>query len=95
LGLQEEFKKLDTTIGALLGTRKARLSTPAATARAAGKPYDNERVGLFETLAIELQRDSLHAPPADPRADSKLSFHDSLTAAEPVTSTIANDAALG
>jgi Fic/DOC family len=72
LGLQEEFKKLDTTIGALLGTRKARLSTPAAIARAAGKPYDNERVVLFETLALELQRDSLHAPPADPRADSYL-----------------------
>lgn len=69
LGLQEEFEQLDAMIGALLGTRTARLSTRAAIARAAGKPYDDARVTLFQTLADELQRDPLQVPPADPRAD--------------------------
>jgi hypothetical protein len=68
LGLQEEFKQLDATIGALLGTRTARLSARAAIARAAGKPYDDARVTLFQTLAAELQRDPLQVPPADPHA---------------------------
>jgi hypothetical protein len=72
LGLQEEFKRLDATIGALLGTRKVRLSARAAIARAAGKPYDDARVTLFKTLADELQRDSLQVPQADPRADTRL-----------------------
>jgi hypothetical protein len=69
LGLQEEFEQLDAMIGALLGTRIARLSTSAAIARAAGKPYDDARVTLFQTLAAELQRDSLQVPPVDPHAE--------------------------
>lgn len=72
LGLQKEFKQLDATIGALLGTRPARLSARAAIARAAGKPYDDARTTLFQTLAGELQRDSLQVLPADPHADSNL-----------------------
>jgi hypothetical protein len=72
LGLQKEFEQLDLTIGALLGTRTARLSARAAIARAAGKPYDDARVILFQSLAEELQRNSLQAPPADPHADSYL-----------------------
>jgi hypothetical protein len=69
LGLQEEFKQLDDTIGALLGTQTVRLRARAAIARAAGKPYDDARVTLFQTLADELQRNSLQVPPADPRVD--------------------------
>jgi hypothetical protein len=72
LGLQEEFKQLDATIGALLGTRTVRLSARAAIARAAGKPYDDARVTLFQALADELQRNSLQVPPADPHADTYL-----------------------
>jgi hypothetical protein len=72
LGLQKEFKQLDATIGALQGTRKVRLSARTAIARAAGKPYDDRRVVLFQTLAEELQRDSLHVAPADPNADTHL-----------------------
>jgi hypothetical protein len=72
LGLQEEFKRLDSTIGALLGTQTARLSARAAIARAAGKPYDDARVMLFQSLAEELQSNSLQAPPAEPHADSHL-----------------------
>ncbi len=72
LGLTNEFKQLDTTIGALLGTRSARLSAPVAIARAARKPYDSARLELFEVLAVELQRNPLQVPPADPKADAHL-----------------------
>jgi len=72
LGLTKEFKQLDTTIGALLGTRSARLSAPVAIARAARKPYDSARLELLEVLAVELQRTPLQVPPADPKADPHL-----------------------
>ena len=42
------------TIGALLGTRKAGLESPGAIARAAGRPYDPERLDLFQRLFTEL-----------------------------------------
>ena len=57
LGLKSELEKLDRIIGALLGTQRTRLTAPAALARASGKPYDDARVTLFQTLAIELQAD--------------------------------------
>ena len=72
LELTDEFKQLDTTIGALLGTRTARLSAPVAIARAARKPYDSTRLELFETLAVELQRNPLQVPPEDPQTDPHL-----------------------
>jgi Fic/DOC family len=72
LGLESEFKQLDKTIGALLGTQRARLTAPAAIARAAGKPYDDTRVTLFQALAAELQQDPLQVPLVDPDADSLL-----------------------
>ncbi|MGH8209831.1 MAG: Fic family protein, partial [Steroidobacteraceae bacterium] len=72
LGLEEEFRELDGMIGALLGTRRVQLSAPAAIARAAGKPYDDARVTHFQTLAVELQRDPLQVPSADPKADTHL-----------------------
>jgi hypothetical protein len=72
LELTDEFKQLDTTIGALLGTRTARLSAPVAIARAARKPYDSARLELFEVLAVELQRNPLQVPLADPKADPHL-----------------------
>jgi len=72
LGLTAEFKALDSKIGALLGTRSANLKSPIAIARAARRPYDSDRLKLFETLAVELQRDPLHVPPADSNADPHL-----------------------
>jgi hypothetical protein len=72
LGLQEEFKLLDAIIGALLGTRTVRLSARAAVARAAGRPYDDARVTLFQTLADELRSHSLQVPSEDPHADPQL-----------------------
>lgn len=72
LGLESEFKQLDKIIGTLLGTRRTHLTAPAAIARAAGKPYDDARVTLFQTLATELQANSLQVPAADPTANSDL-----------------------
>lgn len=72
LALQEEFRQLDSTIGALLGTRSARLSARTAIARAAGKPYDDDRVSLFQVLAAALQTGPVQFPPVDPLADTHL-----------------------
>lgn len=72
LGLESEFKQLDKTIGALLGTQRVPLTAPAAVARAAGRPYDDARVTLFQALATELQQDPLQVPLTDSGADSNL-----------------------
>jgi hypothetical protein len=72
LGLNEEFKKLDAMIGALLGTRAATLITPQAIARAARRPYDDDRLTLFETLAAELQQNPMVVSPAATTEDSQL-----------------------
>jgi hypothetical protein len=50
LGAEETFRVLDAVIGAMLGTRKAILTAHSARARAAGEPYDPERIDLFRTL---------------------------------------------
>lgn len=70
LGLQEEFAQLDGTIGALLGTRTVRLSARAAIARAAGRPYDDARVTLFQALAGELLANPVQVLQTDPQADT-------------------------
>jgi hypothetical protein len=54
LGLPEEFQRLDATIGTLLGTRDAALESPVAVARAAGLPYDPQRLDLFQRLFTDL-----------------------------------------
>jgi hypothetical protein len=72
LGLHAEFKQLESTIGALLGTRKIKMHAPVAIARAAKRPYDDARLRLFETLAAELQKDPLQVSAADPKADPQL-----------------------
>lgn len=52
--MQAEFNRLESIIGALLGTRKTNLVSKTAQARAAGLPYDAHRVELFQTLFQEL-----------------------------------------
>lgn len=52
--LEDGFVALDEIIGALLGTREAGVSAPAAVARHRGRPHDPDRVRLFERLAEEL-----------------------------------------
>jgi hypothetical protein len=54
LGLQDELQRLDALIGTLLGTRDAPLESPVGIARAAGLPYDPERLDLFQRLFTEL-----------------------------------------
>jgi Fic/DOC family len=72
LGLPAEFERLDSTIGAMLGTRTARLTNPAARARAAQRPYDGSRMDPFGTLAEALAREPLQVAPVAGDADPEL-----------------------
>jgi len=55
LGMQKEFKKLNTLISALLATGKSkRLTSPVAIARSMGEPVDPARIKLFQNLYEEL-----------------------------------------
>lgn len=67
LNRADQQMTLDRIIGALAGTREADLSAPTAQARARGRPYDSDRVALFEELAVALQRYSEPSRPAKPR----------------------------
>lgn len=64
LGLERELAILDGLIGAVLGTRKAEMSTPAGKAMVANIPYDANRLALFEKLAAELRSMPLKQPAA-------------------------------
>lgn len=55
LNLTKEAQKLDEIIGALQGTREAELKHPLGKARQAGRPFDPDRIDLFETLMLELR----------------------------------------
>ncbi|HYH81720.1 MAG TPA: Fic family protein, partial [Longimicrobium sp.] len=46
--------ELNALVGALLGTRRAELTSPVARLRAIGAPYDSGRVELFNTLHAAL-----------------------------------------
>lgn len=77
LGLHEEYKKLDELIGRLLGTRDGNVVSPIASARVAGKPYDPDRISLFETLFTELRNTAPSYRPAkapSPQENANLSF---------------------
>lgn len=55
LGLEQELKELNDLVGTLLGTRDAKTHSPVAKARAAGSPFDPDRIQLFETLFAALR----------------------------------------
>ena len=55
LGRDSEYEALDRMVGALLGTREDRLKTDRAKARGSGKPFDPDRIALFEALHSELR----------------------------------------
>lgn len=63
LKMEAAARELDAMIGTLLGTRTAKLSAPAAKARARGTSYDPKRIALFEKLHDALRR----FPPEPPR----------------------------
>jgi hypothetical protein len=58
LNTANEFSVLDRLIGQLLGTRANAPTTASAIARLAGRPYDVERLALFDTLFSALQDSS-------------------------------------
>lgn len=55
LGMEHGLAALDEIVGALLGTRASGVSAPVAVARHRGRPFDPDRVRLFERLAEELR----------------------------------------
>lgn len=60
LGRETEFKRLDGIMGALLGTHESKkLHGRQALARAAGRPYDPDRLALFDTLFSRLRTEIL------------------------------------
>ena len=77
LELRQEAAALDTMIGTLLGTRDAELTAPAAVARRQGRPYDPDRMAMFQVLHAAL-RDypplSRMAPDRGPEGNSTLAF---------------------
>ena len=79
LGLEDEAADLDALIGALLGTRHAELSAPAAIARRRGRPFDPDRLVLFRTLHAAL-RDypplARLAPERAPEGNATLAFYE-------------------
>ena len=64
LAAEKEFDQLNGIIGTLLGTRQNALTAPAAIARAAGEPYDAQRLEKFQLLLA-----ALRATPIASRAD--------------------------
>jgi len=51
LGYEEQFTRLDSLVGALLGTQEATyLTAKQALARAAGRPYGPVRLQIFDAL---------------------------------------------
>jgi hypothetical protein len=77
LGLEPEYHELSALIGALLGTRDAPLLSEPGKARAAGPPYDPNRLQLFETLFAALRGTipvNRPAPDRDAETNSTLSF---------------------
>jgi Fic family protein len=70
LGLEKEFDDLDALIGGLLGTRDTKMQSPAGKARAAGQPFDPDRVRLFETLFAAL-RETVAADRSVPERDAE------------------------
>ena len=77
LGLEKEAIALDAIIGALLGTRDAELTSPTAIARKLGRPFDPDRMTLFQTLHRALRNlapATRIAPERTPQAKSALAF---------------------
>lgn len=56
LHLKDEYKKLDTLIGALIGTKEAELLSDITIARRKDNPYDPKRIDLFQTLYSDLKK---------------------------------------
>lgn len=63
LDAADEFQALDGIIGTLLRTRNAPLVSPVARARAGGRPYDPDRLPLFQAVHRTLLNEPLRDRP--------------------------------
>jgi hypothetical protein len=70
LGMETEFRLLDELVGALLGTRDAKLETAVGQSRKRGLPYDPDRLELFLALFEALRTRAPITRPASRLADS-------------------------
>ncbi len=77
LDLSDELQRLDTLIGTLLGTRDAPLQSSVGIARAAGLPYDPQRLDLFQRLFTELAGSAPVTRLARPKDGLALPFFES------------------
>ncbi len=66
-GWQAEYDRLYKLMGRLLGTQKAKLTSPIARARTDKAPYDLQRVESFDRLAVHLR---VNAFPRHPEVTS-------------------------
>ena len=77
LDLEQETAALDALIGTLLGTHHAELTAPVAVARGQGRPYDPDRLAMFQALQAAL-RDypplARMAPDRGPEGNETLAF---------------------
>jgi hypothetical protein len=77
MGLIAEANELDALIGTLLGTREAEMLSPTGRARRAGRPYDPDRLEMFQLLQRAL-RQHFPAPlmvgQRSPESQSTLAF---------------------
>ncbi|MDQ3724408.1 MAG: Fic family protein [Actinomycetota bacterium] len=74
LDAEREMELLDDLIGAVLGTRDAKLATAAARAQRDGMGFDPRRLELFETLQAHLLKDPQPERPEQPGSLPALSF---------------------
>jgi hypothetical protein len=77
LGLEKEAAELDGLIGTLLGSRRMPVSSPLASARVAGRPYDPQRLLHFELLHAALQSTPpvpRPSPARNPEGQATLAF---------------------
>ncbi len=79
LDAEHEFAVLDDIIGTLIGTRSTTVTSPTAIARIAGRPYDADRLPLFDALIAELRqtdRNALPEPLLDETGKQNIAFVD-------------------
>jgi hypothetical protein len=77
LDMEDEAADLDALIGSLLGTRESELSAPAAIARQNGRPFDPDRIALFQSLHGALRDHpplARIAPARGPEGNATLAF---------------------
>jgi hypothetical protein len=77
LDLNDEYEVLNDLIGAFLGTREAETESDVGRARTAGRPYDPDRIDLFESLFAALRAaipDPRPAPARDSEGNATLAF---------------------